>query len=258
VCRSWPTYKIRQGCGALGMVDRMVMLKRVTAYYVVLGVVVALVNWIRPDFSEYISEQLYTANLSTDFSSVSPGISSEAAPALLIAMVVAIILMVPVSWVYMGTRERAGYQQSVVQTIMLLPIAVAGVVVVVQNSVALAFSLAGIVAAVRFRTTLKNKSDALYIFVSIGIGLASGIGAMAVAAVLSFVFSYANITMLLIDYGDDGGTRLLRRQETRQERWEHREAIRNGTVTNGEILDLTEDDEDLDQVAVSDLYDDDD
>lgn len=236
----------------------MGMLKKVTAYYVVLGVVVALVNWIRPDFSDYISEQLYTANTSTDFSSVSTGISSEAAPALLIAMVVAILLMVPASWVYMGTRERSGYQQSVVQTIMLLPIAVAGVVVVVQNSVALAFSLAGIVAAVRFRTTLKNKSDALYIFVSIGIGLASGIGAMAVAAVLSFVFSYANIAMFLIDYGDDGGTRLLRRTENRQARWEHRESIRNGAVAGEDFLDLTDDDNDLDPIAVSDIYDDDD
>ena len=239
------------------MVARMDTVKKVTAYYVVLGVVVALVNWIRPDFSAYISEQLYTANLSTDFSSVSPGIGSEAAPALLIAMVAAIVLMVPVSWVYMGTRERSGYQQSVVQTIMLLPIAVAGVVVVVQNSVALAFSLAGIVAAVRFRTTLKNKSDALYIFVSIGIGLASGIGAMAVAAVLSFVFSYANITMFLIDYGDDGGTRLLRRQESRQARWEHREAIRNGSAANDRYLDLTDEDNDLDQIVASDIYDDD-
>lgn len=189
---------------------------------------------------------------------MSTGISSEAAPALLIAMVVAILLMVPVSWVYMGTRERSGYQQSVVQTIMLLPIAVAGVVVVVQNSVALAFSLAGIVAAVRFRTTLKNKSDALYIFVSIGIGLASGIGAMAVAAVLSFVFSYANIAMFLIDYGDDGGTRLLRRTENRQARWEHRESIRNGAVAGEDFLDLTDDDNDLDPIAVSDIYDDDD
>jgi hypothetical protein len=250
--------KIRLGDSGMVMVGGMAMLKKVTAYYVVLGAVVVLVNWLRPDFGAYISEQLYTANASTDFSSVSEGISSEAAPALLVAMLVAIILMVPASWAYMGTRARVGYQQSVVQTIMLLPIAVAGVVVVVQNSVALAFSLAGIVAAVRFRTTLKDKSDALYIFVSIGIGLASGIGAIAVAAVLSFVFTYANITLFLIDYGDDGGTRLLRRTENRQARWEHRESIRNGPVAGDGFLDLSDDDGDLDPIAVSDIYDDDD
>jgi hypothetical protein len=240
----------------MGMVGGMGMLKKVTAYYVALGAVVVLVNWILPDFGAYISEQLYTANTSTDFSSVSEGISSEAAPALLVAMLVAIILMVPASWAYMGTRARVGYQQSVVQTIMLLPIAVAGVVVVVQNSVALAFSLAGIVAAVRFRTTLKNKSDALYIFVSIGIGLASGIGAVAVAAVLSLVFTYANIVLFLIDYGDDGGTRATRRLESRQARWEHRESIRSSNSDSDQFLDPDEEN-DLDQIVVAEIYDDD-
>lgn len=234
----------------------MVMLRKVTAYYVVLGVVVGLVYVVRPELATWISDQLYTASNSTDFGAVAPGIGSAAAPALLISMITAIILMVPVSWVYMGTREENGYQQTVVQTIMLLPIAVAGVVVIVQNSVALAFSLAGIVAAVRFRTTLKNKLDALYIFVAIGIGLASGIGALAIAAVISFVFSYANITMHLLNYGHDGGTRRQRRIDNRQARWEHREAVRNGSVPDDVLLDITDDD-DFEAVRLADLYDDD-
>lgn len=231
----------------------MGMLRRVTLYYVVLGALVSLVNWLRPDLLTYISDQLNTANPSIELTSVSPGIGTEAAPALFIAMIAAIVLMLPVSWVYMGTRENVGFQQSVVQTIMLLPIAVAGVVVIVQNSVALAFSLAGIVAAVRFRTTLKNKLDALYIFIAIGIGLASGTGEIAIAAVLSFVFAYANVAMYLTNYGHDGGTRLQRRRQTRTERWEQREAVRNGN-----IMDLTEEEEEeLEPVRISDLYDDD-
>jgi len=48
------------------------------------------------------------------------------------------------------------------------------VVLIVRDSVALAFSLAGIVAAVRFRNTLRDTKDAVYIFLAIAVGLAAG------------------------------------------------------------------------------------
>ena len=83
--------------------------------------------------------------------------------------------MLPVSWVYFKSRSKSGLDQSIAQTMLLLPMAVAGVVIIVQNSLALAFSLAGIVAAVRFRNTLKNTGDSLFIFISIGAGLAAGV-----------------------------------------------------------------------------------
>ena len=73
----------------------------------------------------------------------------------------AFLLMLPVAWVYILTRQKKGYRQSVVQTLIILPIVVAGVVLLVKNSVALAFSLGGIVAAVSFRNTLRDTKDAV-------------------------------------------------------------------------------------------------
>ena len=87
------------------------------------------------------------------------------------------------------------------QTIIILPIAIAGIVIMVKNSIALAFSLAGIVAAVRFRNSLKDTSDALYIFGAIGVGLAAGIGALSIAAVISVFFCYAILFLWRCDYG---------------------------------------------------------
>ena len=72
---------------------------------------------------------------------------------------------------------------------------------IVLNSLALAFSLAGIVAAVRFRFALNQPSDAMYIFVAIGIGLGSGIGALGVAAVISVAFVLATLTIWKLEYG---------------------------------------------------------
>jgi hypothetical protein len=120
---------------------------------------------------------------------------------LLIACVGTTIIIVPVSWVYFITSRSKEVSSSFVQTIVILPIVVTGIAMIVQNSLALAFSLAGIVAAVRFRFTLDEPADALYIFAAIGIGLGSGIGAVGVATVISIAFVYATLVLWKLEYG---------------------------------------------------------
>jgi uncharacterized protein DUF4956 len=117
-----------------------------------------------------------------------------------IAMSTAALLMLPVAWLYIMTRKKKGYTQSVVQTLVLLPVVVAGVVVLVKESLALAFSLAGIVAAVRFRNTLEDSKDAVYIFLATGIGIAAGVQ-VSVAVVISILF---NLIILFLWYTDFG------------------------------------------------------
>jgi hypothetical protein len=120
---------------------------------------------------------------------------------LAIASIGAAILIVPVSWVYFITSRSKKVDQSFVQTIIIMPIVVTGISMIVLNSLALAFSLAGIVAAVRFRFTLDQPSHAMYIFVAISIGLGSGIGALGVAMVISMAFVYATLVIWKLEYG---------------------------------------------------------
>jgi hypothetical protein len=97
-------------------------------------------------------------------------------------------LVLPVAWVYMFTR-RFRYDRSLVQSVIILPLVVGGMVMIVRNSLALAFSLFGIVAAVRFRNTLKDPRDAVYIFLALGLGLAAGVNALDIALVMSLSFN---------------------------------------------------------------------
>ncbi|MBT8132164.1 MAG: hypothetical protein KJO35_07835 [Gammaproteobacteria bacterium] len=120
---------------------------------------------------------------------------------LAVAMVGTAILMVPISWVYFITYGRKDIDASFVQTVVVLPIVVAGIATIVQNSLALAFSLAGIVAAVRFRFTLDQPAHALYIFAAIGVGLGAGIGAIGISAVISIAFVYATLIIWRLEYG---------------------------------------------------------
>ena len=109
--------------------------------------------------------------------------------------------MLPVAWIYIMTRRRKGFRQSVVQTLVILPIVVAGVVFMVKNSLALAFSLGGIVAAVSFRNTLRDTKDAVYIFLATGVGLAAGIQSVAFAAALSITYNVVILVLWWTDFG---------------------------------------------------------
>ena len=146
------------------------------------------------------------AEISTSFEPVYSSLeetilSPQAAIKLGFACLGAAILIIPVSWVYFITSRSKSIDQSFVQTIIIMPIVVTGISMIVMNSIALAFSLAGIVAAVRFRFTLDQPSHAMYIFCAISIGLGSGIGALAVAMVISMAFVYANLVIWKLEYG---------------------------------------------------------
>ena len=77
---------------------------------------------------------------------------------------------------------------------------VSGVVLLVKYSLALAFSLAGIVAAVRFRNTLDDSKDAVYVFLATAIGLSAAVN-VPVAAVLSIGFNVIVLALWYTDFG---------------------------------------------------------
>jgi hypothetical protein len=106
----------------------------------------------------------------------------------ILAMAAAFILTVPTVTVYVRTRTKEDYDESLMNTVLVLPSVVTAIVIVVQSSLALAFSLTGIVAAVRFRTNLKDSRDALYILAGVAIGFATGVHEPEVAAVASLLF----------------------------------------------------------------------
>ena len=107
-----------------------------------------------------------------------------------IALFSALVFAAPVVWIYMVVMRQDGYDRPFVRMLTMLPIVVAGVVRVVRGDLALAFALAGIVAAVRFRTTVKDLENAVFAFAAIGIGLAAGTGNLLLAGTLSVCIAY--------------------------------------------------------------------
>jgi len=117
-----------------------------------------------------------------------------------LAMASALAFTLPIAWIYTLTRKKKGWQQSVVQTLLVLPVVVSGIVVLVKYSLTLAFSLGGIVAAVRFRNSLDDTKDAAYVLITIGVGLAAAVNPL-VAAVLSIGFNLLAVALWYTDFG---------------------------------------------------------
>lgn len=120
---------------------------------------------------------------------------------LVTAILGAVVLMVPVSWTYLSIRQLHQLDQSLLQSMLILPIAVSGIVLVVHNSLALAFSLAGVVAGVRFRHTVKSAADSIFIFMAVGVGLSAGIGMLIVGAIMTLIFNYTVLVLWSLNYG---------------------------------------------------------
>lgn len=199
------------------------LLRRLLIYHAVLATSLLLVAILYPDFIHHLPiggvRQLVegagaaAGNHELPMSSVETG-SGEivstvtntldrlgAARQLIVILIGTWLLMLPVSWVHKDIHRTSAHDHSLDETVLILPGIVAALVLVVQHSLALAFSLAGIVAGVQFRRALQDTFDALFILVAIGTGIAAGVRALEIAAVLSIFFTYST---LYVHYFGDG------------------------------------------------------
>ncbi len=127
----------------------------------------------------------------------------EPALALVISLAGTIVLMIPITWVYMSTKFSIGYRKAFVAALILLPICATSIVLLIQDSLALAFGLAALVAAVRFRVNLTDALDGIHVFAAICVGLASGVGYLGVGFVMTIFFCFATVILWHLNYGSN-------------------------------------------------------
>ena len=168
-----------------------------------------------PEILHYVAQERERIFIGTSFDSgvdaaiplgkIQEGINRLADPEHTVPVVVALVLAfgvtLPITWVYAWTHPPKKYSQSFVQTLLVIPVAISLVVFLVKGSLALAFSLAGIVAAVTFRLSLKSTIEGVYMFMVIGIGLAAGTQLTTVAYLASLAFVIIILGVWKTNYG---------------------------------------------------------
>ncbi len=187
---------------------------KITILYIAVSIIAWLIAHKAPDWIEYFpvgtSERLFseTEVYEIESTTVHAGRLGEASQYdhilfFILCFLSSILLAIPIGWVYLGTHTEARTDPFIARAIIILPIAVTGLVLIVQNSLALAFSLAGIVAGtgIRFRTNMREFTDTMYFLIVIGIGLASGVGSLGLSYIMSVIFSYTVLVLTGIEYG---------------------------------------------------------
>jgi uncharacterized protein DUF4956 len=176
---------------------------RLLVYYAALATTGALMWFVASPGMRVTLEHLWMPSLPK--TTVADALGPAAAPVIIVpiqalfAALAACALALPVARVYVFTRRAQGFSQSVAHALVLLPTVVAAITVLVKESLPLAFALAGIVAAVRFRNTLEDSKDAVFVLLGTAIGLASGVSP-AVGSVLSIVFVVVVLALWTTDF----------------------------------------------------------
>jgi hypothetical protein len=117
-----------------------------------------------------------------------------------IALVLALsfVLSAMIGWVYRFTHRNISYSQSYVQTLVILGMLIALIMLVVGSNIARAFALVGALSVVRFRNAIKETRDVGFIFLVMGVGMAAGtrfytlavVAAVAICLIILVMFRF--------------------------------------------------------------------
>lgn len=132
--------------------------------------------------------------------------SGEAADTLTIGTAViiiasALLLGFFISCVYIFTHKKEQYSSSFVITLIMLPAIIAMIILLVGNNVARAFSLAGAFSLIRFRSAPGDAKDIAYVFFTLGVGLACGMGYIWYAALFAVIMCSVMAALWLCRFG---------------------------------------------------------
>ena len=112
-----------------------------------------------------------------------------------LALVLSFVLCSFIGWVYRLTHRGVSYSQTYVQTLVLLGMVVSVVMLIVGSNIARAFALVGALSIIRFRNAIKETRDVGFIFLAMGVGMATGTRFFILAAVATVVICGAVFIM---------------------------------------------------------------
>ena len=118
----------------------------------------------------------------------------------------ALILGLIIACVYMASKN---YSKNFVITLTLLPLLVGIVIMLVNGELGTSVAIVGAFSLVRFRSIPGTAREIAFIFFAMGIGLATGMGFLLFAAIMTVIISLA---YLLLDKLNFGVSKKVRKQ----------------------------------------------
>lgn len=105
---------------------------------------------------------------------------------IILNLVITFGLSLVIALVYKKTHKGLSYSQSFLFTLILISVITTIAMMVIGNSLAIAFGLLGAFSIIRFRTPIKDAKDTGYIFFSLVEGMAVGTNNHLIAIISTF------------------------------------------------------------------------
>ncbi|MBK7937360.1 MAG: DUF4956 domain-containing protein [Lewinellaceae bacterium] len=128
---------------------------------------------------------------------VFPTSSADVLVNLLVALICGLILSV----IYRVTYRGPSYSVTFVNSLVLLSIIASIVIMVIGNNIARAFGLVGAMSIIRFRTAIRDTMDLVFIFLSLALGMACGVGLNIVAITGTLMAGLVVIVLTFTHFG---------------------------------------------------------
>ena len=93
-----------------------------------------------------------------------------------VTIIVSLLFGAAIAFTYYKTQKAESYQRSLAVTLFMLPVILSVIIIFIGSNIARAFSLAGTLSIIRFRSAPGDAKDIGYIFFDIAAGLACGVG----------------------------------------------------------------------------------
>ncbi len=116
---------------------------------------------------------------------------------------------VVIALVYRFTYRGPSYSAQFVNSLVLLCLITAVVILVIGNNLARAFGLVGAMSIIRFRTAVRDTQDIVFIFFSLTIGMAAGVGLNSVAIIGTLFICLVIILLNSVGFGRPPGLKHL-------------------------------------------------
>lgn len=128
---------------------------------------------------------------------------------LLLSMGTSLVLGVLISIVYIKTHKSKTPSQSFSLTLVVLPAIITIIILLVGNSVARAFSLAGAFSIIRFRSTPGDPKDITYVLFTMAVGLSCGMGYILYGVIVALVLCVVIVILEAVKFGRVKATQKL-------------------------------------------------
>lgn len=129
-------------------------------------------------------------------------VSAVSSYELVIALGSSTVLTLLLAKLYMVTHGGYSYSKSFLQTIVLVGVTVALIMIIIGSDIARAFALVGAMSIVRFRTPVKDARDLVFVFAAIAIGMACGVQFHVFAAIFTAFVAGLLLVFYYWGFGD--------------------------------------------------------